>query len=196
MKNYVVLLRGINVGGKNKIPMKELKTCLEENGFHQVSSYIQSGNIVLQSRISEEEISSKIENIINTNFELDSSIIRVLSIDSTVYHQIISSAPKDFGEDNENYRYEVIFLIDVLSEKAMIHVDIRENVDNAWQGEHVIYYRRPGPKHPDYTKTYISKLTKKDVYQSMTIRNWNTVKKLLGLLESLPELNNENFKSS
>lgn len=48
MKTWVVLLRGINVGGHHIVPMKELKQLMEENGFRQVSTYIQSGNVVCQ----------------------------------------------------------------------------------------------------------------------------------------------------
>jgi uncharacterized protein (DUF1697 family) len=43
---YIALLRGINVGGKNKVSMKELKKLLEENDFQEVGTYINSGNII------------------------------------------------------------------------------------------------------------------------------------------------------
>ena len=46
---YVALLRGINVGGNNKVSMTELKTCLEEAGFENVSTYINSGNVLFES---------------------------------------------------------------------------------------------------------------------------------------------------
>ncbi len=49
MKKYILLFRGINVGGKNLLPMKELVPLLEQNNFHQVTSYIQTGNLVLNS---------------------------------------------------------------------------------------------------------------------------------------------------
>lgn len=49
MNTYIILLRGINVGGKNEIPMKELKVLLEKNGFEHVKTYIQSGNVVFES---------------------------------------------------------------------------------------------------------------------------------------------------
>lgn len=49
MEQYVVLLRGVNVGGNNIVPMKDLKQALENAGFNQVATYIQSGNVVLQS---------------------------------------------------------------------------------------------------------------------------------------------------
>jgi len=49
MKTYIVLLRGVNVGGKNLLKMKELKKSLEDSNFKNVKTYIQSGNIVLSS---------------------------------------------------------------------------------------------------------------------------------------------------
>ena len=61
MNTYLVLLRGINVGGKNKIPMADLKKCLEDNGFDQVSTYIASGNVILRSSRSAQDVKSIIE---------------------------------------------------------------------------------------------------------------------------------------
>ena len=61
MKTYVILLRGINVGGKNKIPMADLKLFLEEQGFKDVLTYIQSGNVVLRSDLAAKTLSAKIE---------------------------------------------------------------------------------------------------------------------------------------
>lgn len=49
MKTYIALLRGINVGGKNSLPMKELVAALEGIGARQVKTYVQSGNAVFQS---------------------------------------------------------------------------------------------------------------------------------------------------
>ncbi len=56
--NYIVLFRGINVGGKNLVPMKELAELLGERGFQQIKTYIQSGNIVLQSQEKPKNIAS------------------------------------------------------------------------------------------------------------------------------------------
>jgi uncharacterized protein (DUF1697 family) len=63
MKTWIALLRGINVGGNNILPMKELVTLMEENGFINVKTYIQSGNVVFQHAHSpKDEISTLIEN--------------------------------------------------------------------------------------------------------------------------------------
>jgi uncharacterized protein (DUF1697 family) len=68
MKTYIVLLRGINVSGKNKLPMKDLREMLEKMKFKNVSTYIQSGNILLQSNSSKSEIAQSIYESINTKF--------------------------------------------------------------------------------------------------------------------------------
>jgi len=60
MKTYIVLFRGINVGGKNLVPMKELASVLEEANYQNVKTYIQSGNVVLQSQGKPHDIASKV----------------------------------------------------------------------------------------------------------------------------------------
>ncbi|WP_226642281.1 DUF1697 domain-containing protein [Microbulbifer variabilis] len=62
MKTYILLFRGINVGGKNIIPMKELKSLLEGEGYESVNTYIQSGNVVFRSKAkSFKDITLKVE---------------------------------------------------------------------------------------------------------------------------------------
>ena len=62
MNRYIILLRGVNVGGNNILPMKELKSLLEDNGFKNVTTYIQSGNLVLQGdKCPEKRIADLIE---------------------------------------------------------------------------------------------------------------------------------------
>lgn len=65
MNTYIILLRGVNVGGKNLLPMKELKILLEGSGFKSVKTYIQSGNIVLMSTKNPE---NDVGALINTKF--------------------------------------------------------------------------------------------------------------------------------
>jgi len=61
METFVALFRGINVGGNNILPMKELKRILEENSYHNPKTYIQSGNVVFESERPPENISLLIE---------------------------------------------------------------------------------------------------------------------------------------
>ena len=183
MSSYVILLRGIDVGGKNKISMVELRQCLDEQGFEDVITYIQSGNVVLSSSLDTGAIREKIESALPRNFRLDSSIIKVLPLDHKTFKEVITQAPQDFGNDATNYRYYVIFLMDIDSSEAIKQIDVHDGVDKAWQGDKVIYYRLPSLSSPNATKIHLGKMTQKPLYQSTTIRNWNTIVNLLRILE-------------
>ena len=180
MNSYVILMRGINVGGKNKIPMAELKLHHEELGFESVVTYIQSGNVVLRSDLDAEALSAKIEDMLPKKFTLNSSIIRVVALEYETFKKIVMQAPKEFGEDIANYRYNVIFLMNFSTTKAMEQIDARQGVDEVWQGDKAIYYRN---SIPNASKSHLSKITQQPIYQFITIRNWNTTTKLLQLLE-------------
>ncbi len=69
MKNYIALLRGINVSGQKKIKMADLRESLEKNGFSQVRTYIQSGNIIFKSKVSSrEQLQNKLQDVILKDF--------------------------------------------------------------------------------------------------------------------------------
>jgi uncharacterized protein (DUF1697 family) len=182
MNTYVVLMRGINVGGKNKIPMADLKRCLEEQGFESVITYIQSGNVILRSDLDAEVLSAKIEDLLPRKFKLDSSLIRVVAFEYDTYKEIVTQAPKEFGKDSASYRYNVLFLMNFSSSKAIEQVSTRQGVDDVWQGENALFFRNTVQ---NASKSHLSRITQQPVYQSMTIRNWNTTTKLLDLLEEL-----------
>ena len=75
MQTFVALLRGINVGGNNILPMAELKALCEEAGFKNVRTYIQSGNVIFESKISEEKVVSKLENALKKRLQNPVSVI-------------------------------------------------------------------------------------------------------------------------
>ena len=66
-KVYLALLRGINVGGKNKVPMAELKACFEELGCENVRTYIASGNVMFKSRKSSAELARRFRKLYQRN---------------------------------------------------------------------------------------------------------------------------------
>jgi uncharacterized protein (DUF1697 family) len=185
MKTYVILLRGINVGGKNKIPMAKLKLFLEEQGFEDVVTYIQSGNVVLRSDLAAKTLSAKIEASLPKRFKLDSSIIKILALERKTFKKVVAQAPKEFGNDDSQYRYFVLFLMGTRAtlREAMKEIDVREGIDKAWQGEAAIYYRLPSLTSGNATKSYLNKVAQKPIYASITMRNWKTTTKLLELLE-------------
>src|SRR5215208_149202 len=154
MKTYVLLMRGINVGGKNKISMAELKLFLETQGCEDVVTYIQSGNVVLRSDLDAKTLSAKIEKSLPKKFKLDSSLIRIVALDRRTFKKVVAKAPKEFGKDNSQYRYYVLFLIGRRASQAIKEIEVREGVDQAWQGEAAIYYRLPSLTSPNATKSY------------------------------------------
>jgi uncharacterized protein (DUF1697 family) len=72
---YIILLRGINVSGKNKIPMLDLRTLLNDLEFQNVQTYIQSGNVILESSFSKKETSQRINKSIKEKFGFDIPVI-------------------------------------------------------------------------------------------------------------------------
>lgn len=178
---YVALLRGINVGGKNLIPMAELRRCLEEHGFVNVRTYIQSGNVILESKLSNRQLGQEIEAILVETFKLDSSLIRVLVLDTDQLQSVINNRPKGFGNQPDIYHYDVIFLMGIGTNEAIQVFNPREGVDQVWAGDGVIYSERLSAER---TKSRLNRIMGTPAYQSMTIRNWNTTTKLLELLQT------------
>lgn len=188
MKQYAVLLRGINVGGKNKVSMSELKKLLAKSGFEQILTYINSGNILLYSDLSASQISQKISDLLTKNFQLDSSSIKVLTLNEESLATIIRNKPKGFGEQPEKYHSDVIFLINITPEEAILVFQPREDVDTVWVANDVIYSQRVSAL---LTKSRLNKIVGTVPYQSMTIRNWNTVTKLEQLMVDNSVINSD-----
>src|SRR6266511_798731 len=135
LKTYIVLLRGINVGGKNKVPMSDLKKCLEELGYSNVSTYIASGNVILESDKNPTEIKDLIEKALPAVFKLDSDLIKVLVLSRNQLQAIIDNKPKGFGDEPLKFHSDAIFLMGIDSAQAINVFDPREGVDKVWPGD-------------------------------------------------------------
>ena len=179
MNTYVILMRGINVGGKNKVPMADLKKCLEELGLSKVSTYIASGNVILESNKPAGQIKTQIEKALPKSFKLDSKLIKVLVLSRDQLQAVVKNKPEGFGEQPEKYHSDTIFLMGIDLAQAMSVFDPREGVDKVWPGDSVIYSQRLSSLR---TKSRLSKIVGTPAYQSMTIRSWSTTTKLLELL--------------
>ncbi|MCK0129900.1 DUF1697 domain-containing protein [Flavobacteriaceae bacterium F08102] len=94
--NYIALLRGINVGGHKKIKMAELRQALESSGLTNVQTYIQSGNITLQSEVSPTSLEAHIKKIIHTRFFFE---VPVVIRTAEEWRHIVQKVPYDV----ENY---------------------------------------------------------------------------------------------
>jgi uncharacterized protein (DUF1697 family) len=182
MKTYVGLLRGINVGGKNIVPMAALRTCLEELGFSDVATYIASGNVLLASDKPCDEIKAMVETALIENFTLDSELIKVLVLSRDQLQGVIDQKPEAFGDQPEKYHSDAIFLMDIDAGQAMPIFNPREDVDQVWPGDGVIYSQRLSALR---TKSRLSNIVASPLYGSMTIRSWSTTIKLLDMLNGL-----------
>jgi uncharacterized protein (DUF1697 family) len=178
METYLALLRGINVGGKNIIKMVDLKSCFETMGFSDVITYIQSGNIIFKtSEGNKHLLTQQIEKGLSERFNYPSKIVL---ISYNQYEYIIKHAPKDFGEYKEIYKYDVVFLKESLTPKEAIqYITLREGVDKIYEGLYTLYISR---LIKEASKSYLHKIIYHPVYQDMTLRNWNTSKKLYELM--------------
>lgn len=179
MEQYVALLRGINVGGNNKIKMTDLKDCFEAAGFTDVVTYIQSGNVIFTGpRASEASIAEKLEQTLSKTFSYGAKVVIVTK---DTLRQVVNKAPRGFGTKPKDFRYYVIFIKKPLTaSEALQAIPLREEVDQAWAGPTVVYHERVEARA---SQSYLNKLVAMPMYQNMTIRNWNTTTKLLALME-------------
>ena len=99
---YVALLRGINVGGNNKIGMKQLKETFEQAGMYNVVTYINSGNIIFADdqtrKDAHAEISAILEQAIAADFDLQ---IKVLVRDMDEITSVIQALPSSWTNDDQ-----------------------------------------------------------------------------------------------
>ncbi|MBM4427361.1 MAG: DUF1697 domain-containing protein [Chloroflexi bacterium] len=176
---YLALLRGINVGGKNIIKMADLKACFEFLEFSDVVTYIQSGNVLFKSA---EKDKTKLTNLIEMELSKRFNYAaRLVTVTHKELKKTVDTAPRGFGSETEKFHYDVIFLKEPLTPKeAMQSVKVREGVDAAYAGKQALYFSRLISRA---SQSYLTKTIGTPVYQNMTIRNWNTTTKLLALME-------------
>ena len=175
---YVALLRGINVGGNHLIKMVALKACFEAQGLRDVATYIQSGNVVFTAGASRPDgIARRLEAALAATFDCRT---RVMLRTEKEMAAIVARAPKGFGAQPQNYRYDVIFLNPPLTAAAALaDVPTRPGVDQARAGSGVLYFSRLISKA---SQSRLARVVSLPIYKSMTIRNWRTTTTLLQMM--------------
>ncbi len=175
---YLALLRGINVGGKNLVRMADLRTLFEGIGFADVSTYIQSGNVLFRApRQKREELAARIETELSRSLETE---LKVVLLTEAQLKGVIEGAPRGFGADS--HKCDVIFLRRPLTvDRAFSLLETRKGVDRAWPGKGVLYFSRLASKA---SGSRLSRIVRLAEYQNMTIRSWSTTTKLITVMES------------
>ena len=178
MTTYVALLRGINVGGNNKVEMKKLRTVFEALGFSDVTTYINSGNVIFSSpRKDAENFVSEIEKALKKSFGF---AVRTIVRDEKNIRVIEKAVPKDWSNDAKQ-RTEVMFLWDEYAKKSTLKlITVNQDIDTLlYAGGAVIWHIAD---REQYTKSGLRKFIGTEVYKHMTARNVNTVRKLISLM--------------
>lgn len=173
---YIGLLRGINVSGKNKIPMNELKQELENLGFENVITYLNSGNIIFNS--DNQEPDNLIHEMIRTKFNLD---IPVYIIEYQKLKEIVNHKPNWWDTKNKEIYDNLIFIIKPHTSKEIYEVlgQPKEELEQIEEYQNTIFWSF---KLKYYQKTnWWSKTASTNIKDYITIRTANTINKLLDL---------------
>ena len=180
---YVALLRGINVGGNNIVSMKALKQSFEQLGFKDVSTYINSGNVLFRTKAADaRKLESKIDRMLAQEYLLQGGTVVRSHAEMSRLNQTIAETWKRRSED---WRYNVVFLrSEIDSDTVLEAVAIKPDI------ERVVYC--PGTllwsaRADGLTRSAMSKLASRPIYKQMTVRNINTTMKLCDLLDRLHE---------
>lgn len=169
---YVALLRGINVGGNNKIDMKTLVSQMEAAGFEEVSTYINSGNVFLTSNQSAEEVTDGLKKLISSKFDLD---IPVLVKNKSSIECIVNKI-SDSWKNDSNMKCDVMFLWQKYDNKSVLNELTIQPVDTVLYEQGAIIWK---VDRKDQSKSGMNKLVGTDLYANMTIRNCNTARTIL-----------------
>ena len=175
-QTYVALLRGINVGGNAKVEMKKLKHIFERLGYSNISTYINSGNVIFDTDQSRDSIVSHIESALHKELGLS---IRIVIRNKKQVEEIAESVPKNWTND-ASQRTDVLFLWDeVNSPKVLTEILINPSVDILMYKDGAVIWHLD---RAHYSKSKMHKLIGTRVYKQMTGRNINTVRKLRDLM--------------
>ncbi len=178
MNSFVGFLRGVNVGGKSLLKMSQLCESLTAAGMIDVRSYIQSGNILFSSPQSDtQKLARQVKAIIEKQHKLT---VEVVVISNTDWRQIVKTAPNWWGRDPA-WKHNLLILIPPYSMAEVVVAigDLKPDIEMLEAGDGVIYQSM---SLNQFGQTTTGKLAKSPVYKKLTIRNYNTVTKILALL--------------
>lgn len=178
MTRYLALLRGVNVGGKNLLKMSELVAAMTEDGFVDVKSYINSGNVLFSAQPSK-NLSTRVMMSIKRHSGLDVDVV-VFTADEWL--QIVKDAPKKWGKDPD-YRHYLFVMLPSVQPKQIVEAvgPLKPDIESLAVGSNVLYQ---SALLKELTKAVSSRIAGNPLYKKMTIRNSNTAIKLAALLST------------
>lgn len=173
---YVAFLRGINVGGKRKVDMRRLKDVFERVGVNDVSTYINSGNVIFSSEsVDPRALSAQLERAIETDFGFS---VKVMLRDAAAMQALVDA----LGElaNDATTKCDVMLLSpEIGSPQILEQLTVKPDID------HVRYVPGAVLWHCDrdkVTRSGMVRVVGTPLYAHMTVRNCNTIRKLAGLM--------------
>lgn len=178
---YIALLRGINISGKNKISMSELKLELEKSKYQNVYTYLNSGNVIFESDIDNKEIiMNDIHKIIKSNFNLEIPIFIMTMFE---LEDILNNAPSWWGTDNKEIYDNLIFIIPPTKYEEIYNTvgKPKDDIEQIKEYNNSIFWSYD---LKNYRKSnWWSKTASTDISNKITIRTANAMKKVLEICE-------------
>lgn len=175
---YVAFLRGINVGGKNKVPMKDLKVAFERLGHSDVVTYINSGNVIFSTTQPRSSLVSACEDALKTQFgfRVPVAILSAKEMKST-----LEAAPKWWGA-SKDHRHNAIIILGSTSAKTVLAEvgEPKADFEKVDSYKNVIFW---SAEIASIGRTRWAKIVSTKAYKHVTIRNSNTMYKVLDLLD-------------
>ena len=176
---YIALLRGINISGKNKISMSELKSELENNKYQNVTTYLNSGNVIFESSIDNKEtIMKDINKIINDKFNLE---IPVFIMTTTELVDVLKHNPDWWGTDNKEIYDNLIFIIPPTKYNEVYNTigEPSKDIEKIEEYNNYIFWSFDLNKYKK--ANWWIKTASTDIKDKITIRTANTMRKVLEL---------------
>jgi len=177
MKTCIALFRGINVGGKNKLPMKELVAVLESLGLQNIKTHIQSGNAVFKTKAADTaKLAKTISTAIKKSYGFEP---QVLLLDSVSLHKVIKANPYPEAEAAPNTLH-VAFLATIPPKPDLDALErIRAASERFQLAGNVLYLHAPD----GVGRSKLAACMERLLGVAMTSRNWNTVRKLKEMID-------------
>jgi Uncharacterized protein conserved in bacteria len=173
---FVAFLRGINISGKNKIVMSDLKTEFEKLGYAEVSTYLNSGNVMFSSEVvDKKQIRYNIEKMILNSFEV---AVPVYVIEMEKINHIFEAAPLWWGTSDKNKYDNIIFILSDDTPEMVVDLigPVSEMLEKIQIFEDIIFWTFD---KLSYRKcNWWKKTAKAGIAEKLTIRTANTIKKL------------------
>lgn len=180
MTTYLALLRGVNVGGKALLKMADLHAALSKDGFQDVKTYIQSGNVMFTSnRRDKKRLASDMSACIEKNFKLT---VDIAHFTADEWQAIVKAAPAWWGKDAD-WKHNLLVITTGIPAKEVVAAigELKPDIEAVKAGDGVVYQSM---SFTLFGRTTTGKLASNPIYKKLTVRNYNTATKLANLLSS------------